>query len=161
MNQDLISKLPDRLQSKLVPHFNEIRLIEHPPVITCYDVVKTLNIPVGKVIKCIVLNSRRGKKVVGILPGDKKIDFKIMTGIVNENGLTFLSPEQVKKDLRQEIGSISPFLIPKEVKAILDYEITLKNEVYCGTGVQTISLILSGELMRHLFEGDIASISKV
>ena len=108
-------------------------------VFTVAGVAEVLAIEEGQVVKTMIVKNKQLHYWGVVLPGNKKLDFKWVQGLLGEKKLTFASPAEVKKLLGYEVGAVSPIsLIIKKIKVILDYDLLTYTNVNIASGDHTL-----------------------
>jgi Ala-tRNA(Pro) deacylase len=132
----------DRLGIAYVRH-------EHPPVFTVEDADKHWTALRGTHCKNLFLRNKKGNRhYLVIAPTSRAVDLRRLNGILNEDRLSFGSPERLMMCLGLEPGSVSPFGLindgPKDVRVIVDEE--LRNSRFLGfhPNTNTTTLDISG-----------------
>jgi Ala-tRNA(Pro) deacylase len=118
----------DRLGLSYVRH-------EHPPVFTVEDADKYWTDLRGTHCKNLFLRNKKGNRhYLVVAPTSRAVDLRALNRILQEDRLSFASPERLKRYLGLKPGSVSPFGLindtAKEVRVILDED--LKNSSYLG-----------------------------
>jgi Ala-tRNA(Pro) deacylase len=131
---------------------------EHPPVFTVEDADKYWTELRGTHCKNLFLRNKKGNRhYLVIAPTSRAIDLRALNRILDEDRLSFGSPERLKRCLGLEPGSVSPFGLindaAKEVKVVLDED--LKNSPFLGfhPNINTATLDISfADFERFLAE---------
>jgi Ala-tRNA(Pro) deacylase len=118
----------DRLGVSYVRH-------EHPPVFTVEDADKYWTDLRGTHCKNLFLRNKKGNRhYLVVAPTSRTVDLRALNRILQEDRLSFASPERLKKCLGLEPGSVSPFGLindaTKDVRVILDED--LRNSSFLG-----------------------------
>lgn len=118
----------DRLGISYIRH-------EHPPVFTVEDADKYWTDLRGTHCKNLFLRNKKGNRhYLVVAPTLRAIDLKRLNGLLDEDRLSFGSPERLQRCLGLEPGSVSPFGLindrEKEVRVIVDEE--LRNSRFLG-----------------------------
>jgi Ala-tRNA(Pro) deacylase len=108
---------------------------EHPPVFTVEDADKYWTDLRGTHCKNLFLRNKKGNRhYLVVAPTSRAVDLRALNRILQEDRLSFASPERLKRYLGLKPGSVSPFGLindtAKEVRVILDED--LKNSSYLG-----------------------------
>jgi Ala-tRNA(Pro) deacylase len=131
---------------------------EHPPVFTVEDADKYWTELRGTHCKNLFLRNKKGNRhYLVVAPTSRAIDLRALNRILDEDRLSFGSPERLKRCLGLEPGSVSPFGLindaAKEVKVVLDED--LKNSPFLGfhPNINTATLDISfADFERFLAE---------
>jgi Ala-tRNA(Pro) deacylase len=108
---------------------------EHPPVFTVEDADKHWMALRGTHCKNLFLRNKKGNRhYLVVAPTHRAIDLRRLNAVLDEDRLSFGSPERLIKYLGLEPGSVSPFGLvndaAKEVRVIVDDE--LKTSEFLG-----------------------------
>ncbi len=101
---------------------------EHPPVFTVEDAVKYWTELQGTHCKNLFLRNKKGNRhYLVIAPTSRTIDLRRLNSLLDEDRLSFGSPERLQRCLGLEPGAVSPFGLindrEKEVRVIVDAEL--------------------------------------
>lgn len=96
------------------------------------------------------------------IPANKQLDFGKLPDVLNEkrSALSQATFSQVVDLTGFSIGSIPPFGHPRSIPVILDSSFKNKNEVWCGTGKTTESIVLTMQQLTALCTPSFADVSK-
>lgn len=128
---DLEERIRKMMEEKKVP----IDCIEHEPVYTNPAMAQALGVKESQTIKSLVLKTREGKFGVFVLPGDKRVDWKLIAGQINTKKVEFAKPEEVLQLVGCEVGCVPPFGHITELPIYMDKELLKKDIVYFNPGV--------------------------
>lgn len=108
---------------------------EHPAVFTVEDADKYWTELRGTHCKNLFLRNKKGNRhYLVIAPTSKAIDLRRLNSMLNEDRLSFGSPERLARCLGLEPGSVSPFGLvndtQKEVRVVVDED--LRNSRFLG-----------------------------
>lgn len=101
---------------------------EHPPVFTVDDAVKHWTELRGTHCKNLFLRNKKGNRhYLVIAPTSRTIDLRRLNSLLDEDRLSFGSPERLQRCLGLEPGAVSPFGLindrEKEVRVVVDAEL--------------------------------------
>jgi len=113
---------------------------EHEPVYTSEQAAKVRGLEPKTGVKALVLKTDKGDFIVGLVPGDKKIDLKKLAKVVGTRKLQLASPQEVLKMTRCEIGSVHPFGNLHGLSTYLDGAILENDLVNFNAGLHTVSI---------------------
>ncbi len=105
------------------------------PVKTVEQAVRVSGFPRGKIIKSIVLISKK-MPILVIVDGESKVSFKKLKEILGK--VRMAKPEEVQKITGYEIGSVPP--VGVDIKTIVDSKV-VKNDYVLGGGGDVRRLI--------------------
>ncbi len=108
---------------------------EHPPVFTVEDADKYWTTLRGTHCKNLFLRNKKGNRhYLVVAPTHRAVDLRRLNAVLQEDRLSFGSPERLMKCLGLEPGSVSPFGLvndaAKEVRVIVDEE--LRSSAFLG-----------------------------
>ena len=121
---------------------------EHPPVFTVEQAEQHWTDIRGAHCKNLFLRNKRGNRhYLVILLSRKQADLRELNGKLNEDRLSFGSPERLQKYLGLEPGSVSPFGLindgRKEVIVIVDQDLRQEERVNFHPNVNTSTVGIS------------------
>ena len=138
----------------------ECTVLEHAPVRTSDDVKRVLGVPQDRVVKCLVLKSGMGQPVLAATPGDKRVDLRAVERATGQTGLTMAKPAEVPEYTGMALGSVCPLGLPPGVAMVIDSTLAERSTVYCGTGNNSSSLLISGRTLVELSGATVAAIAE-
>ncbi len=138
--------------------FKKINLAAIPK--TANDVVKIYGCPLEQVLKTLVFIGR--KEVIVVLQGDKKVNFKKLNLIIddNYNKLRMATHKEIKKIFYKDIGNLDPFIKSEGCIKILDKKIFTMNIANMGGGIPGIGIEMKTKELKKAWNGMIEDISK-
>lgn len=103
--------------------------------------------------KNLFLKSEKGKFYLVCMPGDKRLDIKSLSKLLNAGKLSFAYPEQLKEHLNLTPGSVSIFgmIYAKSVKLILDKKVWDAEIVGFHPNINTSTLELTHENLEKFY----------
>jgi len=108
-----------------------IEKVYTPNVRTVQDVADFLKVPVKKIVKTLIYKGRNGY-YMALVPGDRELNEEKLKAYVNDQSLTFATPEDIFKDFGVPIGFLGPVGV-KGINIIADQQIKgMKNFVVGG-----------------------------
>ncbi|PIU20853.1 MAG: hypothetical protein COT15_05145 [Candidatus Diapherotrites archaeon CG08_land_8_20_14_0_20_34_12] len=112
-------------------HKAEYRLIDHPSEGRTEIVSPMRGNKVSQAAKCIVVMVKIGKKVtkyvLGVIPGDAKIDLNTVKDLFQGTYASFANPEIAERLAGSVVGTVLPFSFNPDLELIVDPAL-LKNE---------------------------------
>jgi len=127
--------LEERIRKMMEENKIPIDGTEHEPVFTNPAMAQALGVKESQTIKSLVLKTREGKFAVLVLPGDKRVDWKLIAGQINTKKVEFAKPEEVLQLVGCEVGCVPPFGHITELPIYMDKELLKKDVVYFNPGV--------------------------
>jgi Ala-tRNA(Pro) deacylase len=121
---------------------------EHPPVFTVEQAEKQWTDVQGAHCKNLFLRNKKGNRhYLVILLSRKQADLRGLNEKLNEDRLSFASPERLRQYLGLEPGSVSPFGLindhRKEVIVIVDQDLKNEDRVNFHPNVNTATVGIS------------------
>ncbi len=110
------------------------RLIDHPPEGRTEVVSPMRGNDVSQAAKCIVVMVKIGKKVtkyvLGVVPGDAKIDLNAIKELFQGTYVSFATPEIAERLAGSVAGTILPFSFDPELELMVDPALLKNDEIY-------------------------------
>ncbi len=115
-------------------HSAHYRLIDHQPEGRTEIVSPMRGNKISQAAKCIVMMVKIGKKttkyVLGVIPGDAKIDLNAVKELFNGTYISFATPEIAERLAGSVAGTILPFSFNPEMELIADPSLLKNDEIY-------------------------------
>ena len=139
-------RLLELLESLKIPYTR----IGHPPVYTVEQARAHWHDLEGTHCKNLFLRNKKGTRhYLIILEESKSADLKQLTRFLEEDRLSFASPERLKRYLGLEPGAVSPFGLMNdrqgEVAVLIDQDLDGASRIYFHPNVNTATIGLSFE----------------
>ena len=123
-----------RLIALLDEHGAAYRLIDHPPEGRTEHVSPLRGNRLSQAAKCIVLMVKVGKKVtryvLGVVPGDSRIDLNAVKALLNGTYVAFASPDIAERLTGCVTGTVLPVAFGPELELIVDPALLDNDELY-------------------------------
>ena len=130
----------------------------HKPVFTSQEAADERGLELKQGVKALVF--RNGKFILVLLPGDRKVDTKKLSKLINVKELKLASPEEVFKITNCEIGSVHPFGFLHNLETYMDEKV-LENEIVdFNIGLHTDSIAMRSEDLVKVIKPKILDFSK-
>jgi len=113
---------------------------EHEPVYTSEQAAKVRGVELRTGVKALVLKTKEGDFITGLVAADRRTDFKKLAKIVGTKSLRLASPKEVLKITGCEIGSVHPFGNLHDLPTYLDASILENDMVNFNAGLHTVSI---------------------
>jgi prolyl-tRNA editing enzyme YbaK/EbsC (Cys-tRNA(Pro) deacylase) len=135
-------------------------VIDHSPLVTMDDVVRTLDIPAKAMAKTLLFSLGEGKLVAVVLPGLGKVDYaKVAKTLqVKRQSLCLASEEEVG-DAGLFAGAVSP-LDSVFHTVVMDSALLAEQMVYCGSGDLSKTIRIAPEKIVEITSAVVADVSK-
>jgi Ala-tRNA(Pro) deacylase len=123
-----------QLITLLGEHGARYRLIDHPPEGRTEIVSPMRGNPLAQAAKCIILMVKVGKKVtkyvLGVIPGDARVDMNAVKILMDGTYVSFASQEVAERLAGSVAGTILPFSFNPELELIVDPTLLEHEEIY-------------------------------
>lgn len=110
------------------------RLIDHAPEGRTELVSQMRGNPLKAAAKCIIMMVKQGKKttkfVLGVVPGDAKIDLNAVKALLEGTYISFASAEIAERLAGSVAGTILPFSFDPELALIVDPALLENEELF-------------------------------
>ncbi|MCX5825450.1 MAG: YbaK/EbsC family protein [Deltaproteobacteria bacterium] len=134
------------MEEKKIP----IECTEHEPVYTNPAMAQALGVKESQTVKSLVLKTKEAKFTVFVLPGDKRVEWKLIASQINTKKVEFAQPEEVLELVGCEVGCVPPFGHITELPIYMDKELLKKDIVYFNPGVHDKSFMVKSWDLRRL-----------
>lgn len=124
-------KIIDILTDEEVPY----DVFEHEPVYTNPAMAEALKVSEAETVKSLVLLTKEKNMVVLVMPGNKKVNWKLAAAGVGTKKVSFAKPEQVSEKVGCEVGCVPPFGQLAPLPIYMDKDLMKKEYVYFNPGV--------------------------
>ena len=115
-------------------HNAHYRLIDHQPEGRTEIVSPMRGNKVSQAAKCIILIVKIRKKItkyiLGVVPGDARINLNVVKELFNGTYVSFATPEVAEKLAGSVAGTILPFSFNAELELIVDPLLLENEEIY-------------------------------
>lgn len=132
------------LEEKIIHALEKNRIsyeeVEHVPVYTNPAMAEALKVSEAETVKSLVLATKENKLIVLVLPGDKKVNWKITAEAAKTKKVSFAKPEVVKDSVGCEVGCVPPFGHIMPLPVYMDQDLTKTDYVYFNPGVHHKSI---------------------
>ena len=142
--------LEERIRGMMESLKISIDCTEHEPVYTNQASAQALGVKESQTVKSLVLKTREGKFAVLVLPGDRKLDWKVVANQLNAKKVEFAKPEEVLSLVGCEVGCVPPFGHITELPIYMDKELLKKDFLYFNPGVHNKSFKVKAWDLRKL-----------
>jgi Cys-tRNA(Pro) deacylase len=142
--------LEDKIRGMMESLRISIDCTEHEPVYTNPAMAQAMGVKESQTVKSLVLKTKEGKFAVLVLPGDKKLDWKVVANQLNTKKVEFAKPEEVLQLVGCEIGCVPPFGHMAELPIYMDKELLKKDFLYFNPGAHNKSFKVKAWDLRKL-----------
>ena len=124
----------------------QYRLIDHAPEGRTELVSPMRGNPLSQAAKCIVLMVKIGKKttkyVLGVVPGDARVDLTAIKALMMGTYVSFASPEIAERLAGSVAGTVLPFAFNPELELVVDPSLLQNDELYFNAARLDRSMVL-------------------
>ncbi len=141
------------LQRLGIPH----RVFRHPGVVTSLEqAASERGQRSGQVVRSILFRLGDDEFVMALVAGPAQISWKRLRQYLGRTRLTMASEAEVLERTGYQIGTVSPFWLPKPMRVLIDTGVLQEPEVSIGSGIRNTGIILtSAELRRGLPKAEV------
>jgi Cys-tRNA(Pro)/Cys-tRNA(Cys) deacylase len=119
------------------------------PMKTAASAAEVLRAPLGSIFKSIVLVDGKGRAVVAVLPGDRRVKLKRLAELAGTKGLSFAKPDLVLRVTGYPAGGTPPLGYKEDLAVFVDQGLLEYEVGYGGGGRPELLLkITPSELIR-------------
>lgn len=144
----------DQLIEKLNQENARYRLIDHIPEGRTELVSVLRGNSLDQAAKCMILMVKIGKKVtryvLGVIPGDTRIDFNAIKNLYGATYVSFASPHIAEELAGSVAGTILPFSSNPELELLVDPTMLDPEEIFFNAGRLDRSMVLKTEDYRRI-----------
>lgn len=148
------------IKKMLDEHGVDYSVYEHEPVYTSEQAARVRGVELKTGVKALVLKTREGRFVIGLVAADRKIDLKKLARAVKTKSLRLASPEEVLKLTGCEVGSVHPFGNLYNIPTYMDKSVLENDVVNFNAGLHTISISMRSKDLKNLINPVIGEFSK-
>ncbi|QND66508.1 hypothetical protein HB777_23025 [Mesorhizobium loti] len=152
--------------SPLVKRYLEERgaafsVVTHRPLISFEDAKEILPHDPGNMVKSLVFRCADDSLAIVALRAAERADYKKIAGALGERraDLRMAEEEYVRDRLDMEIGGVVPLPI-NGARVFVDRGVLELEEVVCGTGRNTATLVIALSELVRVAQADVADLSK-
>ena len=144
------------MNEKIKKLMNELsvkgEIINHPEVDGTHsdDIANALNIPIGNIIKCLILQSKKKNLVAAIILGNQRLSMEKLEKISGYKKFSFASEELIKRSTGFQIGGVPPIVVYNVMPVFVDYAVLLKSYVIGSAGTPFTGLKIEPKVFNRL-----------
>ena len=130
---------------------------DHPAVFTCEEAERLVPpLPAAKV-KNLFMRDRKGLRHFLVMVGyHKAVDLKALSSVLGSKGLSFASPDRLKRHLGVDPGSVTVLSLVHDgtgaVEVIVDEALWRSEAIQCHPLVNTSTLVIPMEEIRRFLD---------
>jgi len=153
----LASKILQLLDSEGI----EYRLLPHAsPAYTCEAAAEERKVPLGEMIKCILLVDRKKGYYLICTSADRMVDTKKARNMLNSTRLSFASAHQIEEILGYKMGAVPPLLLKEDIPVVFDSGILEKRKVNISSGDPMLGIELQSGALVSLVKPQLGDVAK-
>lgn len=134
------------------------RVIEYGEAGSLEEAARRRGVPVGKVIKSLVVRTGGDAYVMVLVPGDRVIDWPKLRRIAGKSRMALATQHEAKEVTGYPRGAITPFGSRRTLPVILDASAT--GEVSLGGGAHGVSIHLDVADLVSATDATVADVTK-
>ncbi|MBW1697789.1 MAG: YbaK/EbsC family protein [Deltaproteobacteria bacterium] len=124
------------------------------PVYTSEAAARERGVRLSQIVKTMLLSDRKGKLLVAVLPGDRRLSLKKLKRLAGVKDLSFLDRETIEQRLGLVAGAIAPIAeLFKEMPIFVDPSVFLEQTVDISSGDPCAGLELTSKDLKRLLKG--------
>ena len=113
---------------------------EHEPVYTSKQAAKVRGVELKTGVKALVLRTKEGGFVMGLVAADRRMDLNKLAKIVETKRLELASPKEVLETTGCEVGAVHPFGNLHGLPTYMDVSVLESDLVNFNAGLHTVSI---------------------
>lgn len=114
-----------------------------------------------QVVRSILFRIGEGEYVMVLVGGPAQISWKALRKYLGKSRISMASEEEVLSVTSYQIGTVSPFGLPRPIQILIDESVLKNEEVSTGSGIRGVGIIMkSSDLRRALGDAEIVSLVK-
>jgi Ala-tRNA(Pro) deacylase len=138
-----------QLIALLDEHGAKYRLIDHPPEGRTDLVSPMRGNQLSQAAKCMIMIAKLGKKttkyVLGVVPGDRRLDLSAIKSLLGATYVSFASAEVAERLAGSAIGTVLPFAFSPDLELIADPSLHQADELFFNAARLDRSVALNTE----------------
>ena len=151
-----LRSIKEMLDRRTIPY----TVSQHEPVYTSEQAARVRGVELKTGVKALMLKTKEGEFVLGLVAADRRIDLKKLAKIVGTERLQLASPKDVLKITRCEVGSVHPFGNLHELPTYLDVSVLENDLVNFNAGLHTVSIQMKAQDLARAIRPVIDEFSK-
>ena len=140
-------------------HYRQFR---HRPLVSAQELDETLPFPLENLLKTVAFRIKDAGLVLAGVQGFARIDYRALADVfgINRRQLRALGPEDVVAELAMEVGGVCPLPQSEGVAVVIDEAMAGLPTVYCGSGLNTVTLEVETTALLTLADATVAPIAR-
>lgn len=132
--------------------------IEHEPVFTSEQAAAVRGLSLRQGAKSLLFKVKGQGFVLVVVPGDKRVNSKLLKKIMHAKDVRFASPEEVKEHMGCEIGACYPFGNIVDLRTLVDKSLADNETISFNPGRHDISIKLNHADYDRLVKPEIVDV---
>lgn len=149
----------EKIISFLKQHNVVFEEIEHEPVYTSEQAANVRGMSLESGAKSLLLKAGNDFVLV-ILPGNKRLDSKLLKSYLSVKNIRFATPEEVEKVMGCRIGACYPFGNLIGIRTLVDRSLTDCKEIFFNPGVHDKSIKMKWADYQITVKPELISVSE-
>jgi Ala-tRNA(Pro) deacylase len=133
--------------------------IEHEPVYTSEQAAAVRGMSLAQGAKSLLFKTKAGFVLV-VVPGDKRVDSKLLKKVLGVKDVRFASPDEVKECMGCEIGSCYPLGIVAGLRTLVDRSLSRQAIISFNPGRHNISIKMRYGDYQTLAQPEVVAVTK-
>ena len=126
------------------------RLFRHPgPVHSVEQAARERGQRPEQVVRSILFRVVEGEYVMVLLAGPGQLSWSALRRFLGRSRVTLANEEEVLKITGYQLGSVSPFGIPADIRILVDESVFAEEELSIGSGERGTTVILKTQDLIH------------
>lgn len=96
-----------------------------------------------QVIRSIVFRVTQEEYVMVLMAGAQQVSWSSLRRMLGVSRVTMATSDELRAVTGYEIGAVSPFGLPKQLRVLADFSVFAPQEVSIGSGVRGVAVILA------------------
>lgn len=128
------------------------RTFQHPgPVHSLEQAAAERGQAPEQVVRSLLFRLAEDEYVMVLAAGPDQVSWRALRAYLDQSRLTLASQKEVRQVTGYELGAVSPFGLPRELRLLVDESVTIPEEVSIGSGRRGSTVILkSRDLLAAL-----------
>lgn len=133
------------------------RIFQHPgPVESLEQAARERGQLPEQVIRSLVFRITQDEYVMVLMAGATQVNWNVLRKFLKVSRVTMANQEELRAVTGYEIGAVSPFGLPQQMRILADPNVFAPDRVSIGSGVRGTTVILASvDLKRALVELEI------
>ena len=104
-----------------------------------------------QVVRSILFRLNEGEYFLVVIAGPAQIPWPALRKYIGQSRMTLAKPEEVLAETGFEVGSVSPFGLPRPIRTLLDRSVLAQKTVSIGSGVRGTTIFIEvSDLVRAI-----------